>query len=65
MLDSQLPELENELADISAELTELSKKFEKLTGTKGSQASIIDYVISVLNDFADDCNEIPNRQARN
>lgn len=61
MLDSQLPELENELADISAELTELSKKFEKLTGTKGSQASIIDYVISVLNDFADDCNEIPNR----
>ncbi len=61
MLNSQLPHLEGELEIIAKALKEISADFEKITGTKGSQASIIDYVVGVLSDFAYDCNEIPAR----
>lgn len=61
MLDSQLPELEPGLAEISKDLKRISKRFEEITGTKGSQASIIDYVVGVLDEFAHDCNTIPER----
>lgn len=61
MLDSQLPDLEKELASVAENLTGISKDFERITGTKGSQASIIDYVINIFSDFSKDCNEIPGR----
>ena len=61
MLSSQLPTLEKELADISGDLKNLSARFEKITKTKGSQASILDYVVGILDDFAYDCNDIPER----
>lgn len=61
MLDSQLPELEPGLTAISKDLKRISKRFEEITGTKGSQASIIDYVVSVLDEFAYNCNDIPER----
>lgn len=61
MLSDQLPELEEKLGEIAEGLTEVSKIFEGLTGTKGSNASILDYVSGILKEFAYDCNEIPGR----
>ncbi len=61
MLNSQLPGLEEALKNLSDGLKEISAEFERITGTKGSQASIIDYVTAILDDFAYDCNEISER----
>lgn len=61
MLSDQLPELETELKEEAEALENVSKRFEKITGTKGSQVSIIDYISKILKEFAYDCNEIPDR----
>ena len=61
MLSTQLPTLEKELADLAKGLRKVSARFEEITKTKGSQASILDYIVSVLDDFAYDCNDIPER----
>lgn len=61
MLDDQIPTLETEIKELSGKLNDISKKFQSISGTKGSQASILDYVVGILNEFAYDCNTIPNR----
>ncbi len=61
MLSDQIPDLETELGKISKELKSVSKAFLKVTGTKGSQVSIIDYITGILDEFSADCDEIPNR----
>lgn len=61
MLSDQLPDLEQELKDEVEALSKVSDSFVKITGTKGSQVSILDYISKILNEFAYDCNDIPNR----
>ena len=60
-LDKQIPDLEQRLNDVSEEINEIADTFFKLTGTRGSEAAILDYVADTVKEFADKPYTIPER----
>ena len=52
-LDKQIPDLEQRLNETSARINEIADTFFALTGTRGSEASVLDYVSKTLKEFAD------------
>lgn len=61
MLSSYFPELEQDLANLADELELLSDKFYEITQDEGSSVSILTYITSILREFSEDCNFIPER----
>ena len=60
-LNKQIPDLEERLINESDEINKISDAFFKLTGTRGSEASVLDYVSKTLKEFADKPYTIPER----
>lgn len=60
-LDKQIPDLEQRLNDTSENINEIADTFFALTGTCGSEASVLDYVSATLTEFADAPYTIPER----
>ncbi len=60
-LDQQIPELEDELKATYEFVVATSERVEEITGTRGSQASSLDYVSNILKELLDDPYTIPER----
>lgn len=60
-LEAQIPTLVSELKYEKEFLTETAALVKDITGTDGSSASSINYVLQIISDFADDTEEIPER----
>jgi hypothetical protein len=60
-LESQIPNLGDELLSACDFLGKTADLAEKIIGTRGSQAAELDYIIEVLKKFGDDPESIPER----
>ncbi len=60
-LDYEIPELESELIACRDQLKELSGQIAQIVGTGGTQASLIDQIVVMLDDFIEKPHEITER----
>ncbi len=60
-LSSQIPQIEERLSDMADFVKSTADMVSKITGTRGSQASELDYMSEMLQEFAYDPETIPER----
>ena len=60
-LDQQIPTLEQDLKDAQKFIDDTAARVEQITGTRGSQASSLDYVSGIIEELAKDPYVIPER----